>query len=115
MGAARFGPIPKYTPDDVDGAERVQLNRSMRKYGLTADDYLGMLARQLGRCLICGRPPKKRRLHVDHNHKTGRIRGLLCWQCNVKVIGALERYHKRIPRALMYLDGKLTEPPTEIL
>ena len=41
-----------------------------------------MLAAQRGVCAICGRPPKTRRLAVDHNHKTGRVRGLLCPWCN---------------------------------
>ena len=41
-----------------------------------------MLAEQGGGCAICGAPPKTRRLHVDHDHKTGEIRGLLCYRCN---------------------------------
>jgi hypothetical protein len=41
-----------------------------------------MLAAQGGGCAICGAPPKTRRLHVDHDHKTGAVRGLLCYRCN---------------------------------
>jgi hypothetical protein len=37
---------------------------------------------QGGVCAICGNPPKKRPLHIDHNHRTGRVRGLLCYRCN---------------------------------
>lgn len=33
-------------------------------------------------CAICGAPPKTRRLHIDHDHKTGTVRGLLCHRCN---------------------------------
>jgi hypothetical protein len=50
--------------------------------GITDADYAAMLARQYGGCAICGRPPKTRRLHVDHDHRTGAVRGLLCHRCN---------------------------------
>jgi Recombination endonuclease VII len=41
-----------------------------------------MLAEQGGGCAICGAEPKTKRLHVDHDHKTGAVRGLLCFRCN---------------------------------
>ena len=41
-----------------------------------------MLKSQQGTCLICGRPPGKYRLSVDHSHETGEVRGLLCARCN---------------------------------
>lgn len=50
--------------------------------GVTLDDYDRMLAEQGGGCAICGAPPKTRRLDVDHDHKTGQVRGLLCVRCN---------------------------------
>ena len=49
---------------------------------VTDDEYEGMLAEQGGVCAICGNPPKVKRLHVDHDHATGVIRGLLCHRCN---------------------------------
>jgi len=54
------------------------------KYGLTIVQYDEMLTQQNGSCAGCRRPPKSggRRLHVDHNHKTGKVRGLVCWHCN---------------------------------
>lgn len=52
------------------------------KYGMTPQDYTALLTAQDGKCAICKRPPGKRRLHVDHDHKTGEIRGLLCFRCN---------------------------------
>lgn len=54
----------------------------MRLYGLTADQYNEILAKQGGTCAICLRPPVSRRLHVDHCHKTLVVRGLLCYRCN---------------------------------
>lgn len=44
--------------------------------------YDEMLEEQGGGCWICGRPPKNRRLDMDHDHRTMTIRGLLCVRCN---------------------------------
>ena len=58
-----------------------------RRYGITSVMYDLILAAQGGHCALCGRPPGKKALHVDHDHKTGLIRGLLCYRCNHRVIG----------------------------
>lgn len=60
-----------------------------RRYGITETKYRELLRRQNNCCGICGRPSEsfKIRLAVDHNHKTGEIRGLLCTFCNRRVIG----------------------------
>jgi len=63
-------------------SERSRDRYLVRTYGITALDYDALLAAHDGTCWICGRPPKKRRLHVEHDHKTGRVRGLACWHCN---------------------------------
>jgi hypothetical protein len=56
------------------------------RYGITPEDYDVMLQKQKGKCAICDRhgqsPGNKRLLDVDHCHKTGKIRGLLCNRCN---------------------------------
>jgi hypothetical protein len=57
-------------------------NYLKRKYGITEDDYNILLKKQYGVCAICFKPPIKTNLCVDHNHKTGVIRGLLCKRCN---------------------------------
>lgn len=56
-----------------------------RKYGLGVAQYNWMLEEQMGRCFICHVEPSNRRLHVDHCHKTLRVRGLLCWRCNAGI------------------------------
>lgn len=69
-----------------------------------ADDYNKRLEEQNGGCAICHRPPKKVRLSRDHNHATGKVRGLLCLICNRKVLGVIEKY-RIIPEAIIkYLE-----------
>lgn len=53
-----------------------------KQLGVTDDAYARLLAAQGGGCAICGATPKTRRLHVDHDHRTGAVRGLLCHRCN---------------------------------
>ena len=52
------------------------------KYGITEQHYQELFVAQGGVCKICGQPERKRFLNVDHDHTTGRIRGLLCRTCN---------------------------------
>jgi hypothetical protein len=64
-------------------------------YGITPADYDRMLAEQEGRCFICREEPtmnnrSERSLHVDHDHATGQVRGLLCTRCNHLVGNCLE-------------------------
>jgi len=62
---------------------RERAGHLMRKYGMTVDQYDAMLEGQGGGCFICGRPPREDiSLHVDHDHSTGKFRGILCFCCN---------------------------------
>lgn len=59
-----------------------------RRYGIGVEEYNALLAHQHGGCAICGkRPTKRTRLAVDHDHESGRIRGLLCKRCNYYLLG----------------------------
>ena len=62
------------------------------KFNITLQDYNRMFAEQGGCCAICRRHQSefKKRLHVDHNHKTGQIRALLCCNCNVVIGKSME-------------------------
>ena len=73
------------------------------RYGLTPEDCERMLAEQDGVCPICkrsGDTPKW--WHVDHNHETGEVRGLLCSRCN-RTIGAFEDRADLLLAAYNYL------------
>lgn len=71
-------------------ADRAHDKYVVREYGFEPGQYARMLAEQEGRCAICRRRPIRRRLAVDHDHNTGRVRGLLCYTCNHEVLGWLE-------------------------
>lgn len=75
----------------------------MSVYGLTVEQYEEMFSKQDGVCAICKQPWKTRRLAVDHCHKTGKIRGLLCGRCNGQ-LGWLEN-EQWVTAAKEYLAG----------
>jgi len=81
-----------------------------RHYGVTPEWFDAKLAEQGGGCAICGaleNNAKNRKMHVDHNHKTGENRGILCHRCNT----ALERVDsvpEWIPKVVQYLQKYLT-------
>jgi hypothetical protein len=54
-----------------------------RVYGITLDEYKLLLQSQGGVCAICSVAPERIRLSVDHDHETGKVRGLLCHKCNL--------------------------------
>lgn len=56
-----------------------------RKYGLTKEQYLSMFNEQGGRCAICEKVETDRYLAVDHCHETGKVRKLLCKDCNTSL------------------------------
>jgi hypothetical protein len=83
-----FGSWDSLSPGcKVCNRERRQVYHFRKSYGMEPGDYEAMLEQQGGRCLICGRtdPGSKGRFHVDHDHDTGRVRGLLCERCNIGI------------------------------
>ncbi len=87
-----------------------------RKYGVTLEEYEAKLAEQNGLCAICNReetritrPNAKKyfngeapRLSLDHDHATGKVRGLLCYKCNIG-IGQLQDSVENLESAIAYL------------
>lgn len=86
--------------------------RLLAKYGITGEEYDAMEREQDGKCAICKQPERRygshgkvKRLAVDHCHETGKVRGLLCADCNT-AIGLLGDNPERVEAARAYLVGK---------
>jgi len=74
----------------------------VRKYGVSLERYAEMLKAQDGRCAVC-RAPERGVFNVDHDHATGRVRGLLCNSCN-RMIGHSHDSPERLMAAARYLS-----------
>ncbi|KND27525.1 endonuclease domain-containing protein [Streptomyces acidiscabies] len=77
-----------------------------RSYGITEAQRDEMIAGQKGLCVICLKAPA---VHVDHCHETGRVRGVLCFNCN-SAIGKLGDDPGAVRRAASYLEGISWKP-----
>ncbi len=83
-----------------------------KTYGITLENYNEMLAKQNNVCAVCKQPEvilhnitkKPKRLAIDHDHKTGQVRGLLCHRCNV-FLGNYEELRDLIPQFEIYLQA----------
>lgn len=80
-------------------------NRLRKKFGITLNEYHDLLKQQNGVCAICGNPPKENKpmLSVDHDHKTKKLRGILCSSCN-QGIGLFHDNIEHLANAIKYLS-----------
>lgn len=86
--------------------EKRRAGNVQRQYGLSAAAYNDMLADQGGVCASCRTSDwGKRSPHVDHDHKTGEVRGILCLRCNIAA-GLLGDDPVRVAMLLAYLQGR---------
>jgi len=94
--------------------ELVRKYELWQHYRLTLEQYNKMVIAQGGLCALCGKPPmvgkrarghEKRapRLCVDHDHATGKVRGLLCHWCNSHIIAGIEKSDASLDRIAAYL------------
>lgn len=89
--------------------------RLMKAYGMTEQQYFAIVAAQGGGCAICGRRAGKKHLVVDHDHKTGKVRGILCSPCNVG-LGNFQEMESRLDSAINYLRSwRVQQMPIEIV
>lgn len=75
-----------------------------RTYGISLEEYYKLIEYQGGGCAVCGRKqePDGRKLSIDHDHTTGKVRGILCYSCN-KALGLFYDIPERLDKAAEYL------------
>ena len=102
----------KWLTDNPDRSRESQRKRNLKhKYGMTLEEYNAMLSTQGGSCAICGVTENKVTgdrfskisFAVDHDHATGKVRGILCNQCN-RALGMFGDNQKTLLSALKYLE-----------
>ncbi len=85
-----------------------RMYQRLRRYGLTYQEYRALMERQGGVCALCRQEWRgwggRTGLHVDHCHRTGRVRGLLCGDCNT-ALGRFGDDPVLLRRAAEYLEG----------
>ena len=92
------------------------LNKSCNRRGITPDVYRSMFEAQNGVCAICGKPETRtfkgepKRLAIDHDHETGKVRALLCGHCNT-AIGLLQDDTSVMQSAITYLTKHEEDEP----
>lgn len=95
---ARYrGEARRPVPADARRAQNIKA-----RYGLKPEDVEEMLALQGGVCAICAKPPQ--RACIDHDHQTGRVRGILCHPCNIALPAVENTDYLRA--ALIYLGRR---------
>lgn len=75
-----------------------------RKYNITIADYDALVIIQDNKCAMCGKRYKKKYYHIDHDHRTGKVRGLLCQHCNLS-LGQFGDSIIVLQRAIDYLSS----------
>jgi hypothetical protein len=86
-------------------SEKVRWKRIEKEYGITKAEFQNMVSSQNNKCLICNSCFEvESKIHIDHCHETGFVRGLLCPKCN-QGIGLLGDSVEILESAIMYLKG----------
>jgi hypothetical protein len=86
--------------------EHQRRSKLHRKYGLTTADRDVLIASQNCQCVICGCDLKtlpERRIHIDHCHATGKVRGVLCGHCN-HLLGQAKDSPEVLRKAAAYIE-----------
>jgi hypothetical protein len=88
-----------------------QARRTARKYGLSYEEYIELIKASNDKCAICkceekrnlGKKEKMTQLSIDHDHNTGKVRGLICYGCNL-ILGFSNDSIELLQKAISYLN-----------
>lgn len=96
--------LEKWNVENADKIKHQAFKRNLRRhYGITLDQMQTIFLDQMGKCSICDEDfTESNEMHVDHNHATGQVRGLLCQGCN-KGIGHFKEDTSKLQKAVLYL------------
>jgi hypothetical protein len=98
-----------------EGKMRQRAGHLMRKFGMTIEQYEAMLEAQGGGCFICGRPLRDDiSLHVDHDHSTGKVRGILCFRCN-NALADFQENTQLLRKAIGYLAAHTNQEDNQLI
>ncbi len=87
----------------IDNPDYERSRHRLYTHGVTDQQFTELLTRQEYRCAICKKPVDKS-AHLDHNHETGKIRGVLCSNCN-RGIGHMQECPSILSSAIQYLEA----------
>lgn len=93
----------EWIKNNPEKAKNQRKEYKLKKLGISVDSYDKLVVEQNNKCAICGKEGNPKRLCADHNHKTGKIRGLLCSHCNVG-LGYLKDNIEYLKSAIEYLS-----------
>jgi hypothetical protein len=97
----------RWRHENPDKVQKIRVRMAIRKLRLNP----ATIPTRPAVCDLCGRPPGKRALHLDHDHVTGEFRGWLCSRCNVG-LGQFGDDPKLLQKAMMYLEGNTHAKPS---
>lgn len=86
-------------------ARSIAFRHGLRKYGITPEEWREIYGKQEGRCAICADVLEQgsRKTATDHDHDTGKVRGILCWRCN-PLLGWARESVDVLEKAIDYLN-----------
>lgn len=93
---------PKQTEQEI--YERARNTGLKRRYGITSEEWNALFLAQDCKCAVCKKPNIDiKRFHTDHDHQTGKVRGILCYHCNT-LLGYAKDKIEILKEAVKYLE-----------
>jgi len=112
IAAKRLRERNRYRADPAAHYARVRKAQLLRDYGLTIEEHERLVSEQENKCKLCGSGAEEQRykkLHIDHDHSTKKVRGLLCHNCN-RMLGYAKDNPELLERAAAYIREHNDKP-----